>query len=342
LYDARNEVTKAITPLPSGNTKVITYAYDPGRRQTLMAVSTSGTPGVTTSTYAWDCVGRQTNVTDGQNKKTTMGYDPVGRVTLRQYASGALTTHTFDPAGNLLAIHNRCPSGTAVSTLTYAYDNVGNRTAQYEGDGTVTTWTYDDSYQLVNEQRTVPTTATAGAISFNTTFVYDNAGNRTLMVDADAGTTTYTYSNANRLLLAVSPTSTIIYSNDPAGNRTLVEAAEGYTYYTWDAAGRMAAAEPPAGAVTFTYDTDGRRVGKRTPDGANTRYLYSFKTLLQEGDDEGEADTTYTDQEFGDLLSEYGSDGSETYPGSGQWPAASGQGRSAASGLGPHRRGLIG
>jgi YD repeat-containing protein len=71
------------------------------------------------------------------------------------------------------------------------------------------TWTYDDSYQLTREQR-------AGATSYDTTFVYDAVGNRTLQVDSGARTT-YTYDAANQLITENSGT-VMTYTFDGDGN----------------------------------------------------------------------------------------------------------------------------
>ena len=71
----------------------------------------------------------------------------------------------------------------------------------------------------------------------------------------------------------------------------------------------MVSAEPIAGEIELLYNADGQRVAK-----ASTGFLYNYKHLLHETDEiGGEITKTYTsttDDEFGDLISE---DGSELY-----------------------------
>lgn len=77
-------------------------------------------------------------------------------------------------------------------------------------------------------------------------------------------------------------------------------------------------AETPGGIVTLTYNAIGQRIRKDaadTPGGAETNYLYDFKKLLQESDDDGDATRTYTSttNEYGDLLSEFDELDDESY-----------------------------
>ena len=107
-----------------------------------------------------------------------MVYDPLARAIQRQYANGAVTTQSFDAAGNLSQITNNGPSGL-ISQLTYSYNKANQRILQYENDGTTTTWTYDPTYRLLNEHRSGGPAGT----SFNVTHTYDPAGNRVSLDD---------------------------------------------------------------------------------------------------------------------------------------------------------------
>ena len=71
--------------------------------------------------YSWDAADRQTQVITPQVQITTMVYDPLTRAIQRQYANGAVTTQSFDAAGNLSQITNNGPSGL-ISQLTYSYN----------------------------------------------------------------------------------------------------------------------------------------------------------------------------------------------------------------------------
>ena len=115
--------------------------------------------------------------------------------------------------------------------------------------------------------------------TYNSTYAYDPAGNRTLETDANGTLTTSTYDNANRPLLSVAwtPPSLVVtttYTSDAAGHLTEIQAPTGNQYFSWDAAGNMTVAEPPAGLVTLSHDAQRRRVGKISTDGSQTRFVF--------------------------------------------------------------------
>src|SRR5581483_3544459 len=231
----------------------------------------------------------------------------LNRLVQRKYANSAITTHTYDAAGNLLTIGNVLGTGAVVSRFTYTYDKANHRKTQLEADNTRVTWTYDKAYQLINEKAAGGPTNTA----YNVSHSYDPAGNQILTNDGTT-VTTYTYSSANRLNRALINGNATTFSYDAAGNRTKQQAGPHSTLYNWDAAGRLVSVDVAAGAVTFTYNADGQRVVKQSTDASITGFLYDHKKLLHETD---AADTilktytTTTDEEYGDLISETG----ETY-----------------------------
>ena len=77
-----------------------------------------------------------------------------GRVQRKTLANSAVTSHTFDAAGNELTVENYRSDGSAVNIFTYTYDEVGNRKSALELSGSLSTWTYDATDQLTREQRT--------------------------------------------------------------------------------------------------------------------------------------------------------------------------------------------
>jgi len=80
---------------------------------------------------------------------------------------------------------------SALSSFEYGYDAAGNKIDVREASGDRVTWTYDTTSQLTNEQR-------SGVNAYNTTFVYDPAGNR-LKKSENGALTTYIYDVANQL-----------------------------------------------------------------------------------------------------------------------------------------------
>ena len=124
--------------------------------------------------------------------------------------------------------------------------------------------------------------------------------------------TTYTYDRANRLKTVNAGGSITTYTQDAAGNRIQKQSPSEFTVYDWDAQSRMKSAEPVAGPMEFTYNADGQRVSKQSTDGSVTGFLYDYRHLLHETDGVGgdvtKTYTTTTDDEFGDLISETGSE----------------------------------
>ena len=313
-YSVRNQMLTEATPLPlGGGSRTVTSAFDAARRRNQMAAP-AGSAGASTQsfTYTYDSADRQMLVVNGQSKSVSTAFDNMARKLLITQPNTAVASQVFDAVGNVLSITNIQPGGSS-SVLTYTYDYSNQRTGEARSDGTVTTWTFDKSLQLTNEWRTNPSASVLGVQTFNNTYSYDPAGNRTLKAEADGTLTTSTYDNANRLQQSVawsptSPAATTTYSNDAVGHCTLVQAPTGYTYYHWDAAGNMTLAEPPAGVVTLSYDAERRRVGKTSIDGSFTRFVYDVDRLLQESAGDGSEEITYTaatDDPYGYLLNEY-------------------------------------
>jgi YD repeat-containing protein len=173
-------------------------------------------------------------------RSASSGFDNVGRKLTIDQPNTAAASQVFDAVGNVKSITNAGPGG-ASSVLTYTYDDSNRRTAEVRSDGTATTWTYDKSLQLVNEWRTNPSAAALGVMTFNHTYSYDPAGNRTLSAAADGTRATSTYDNANRLqqTVAWTPPSTVVtiaFGYDAVGHCKQVQEPAGYTYYAWDAA----------------------------------------------------------------------------------------------------------
>ena len=121
---------------------------------------------------------------------------------------------------------------------------MGNRTACELDGGVRVTWTYDDAYRLTRERRD-------GANSYDVTYTYDPAGNRTLKL---AGLrTTYTYDAANQLTTEQRLTILITTSYDGNGN-TLVTSTNvtgPLITMTWDDEDRMKSVDHSDSARTF-------------------------------------------------------------------------------------------
>ena len=191
------------------------------------------------------------------DERTTWTYDDAGQVTTLQLANDTKATSTYDDDGRLTRLANVKSDDSVISTFDYDLDAVGNRQAVVEADGTRVTWTYDKTYQLTRERR-------SGASSYDVTYTYDNAGNRTLKEDTGALTTS-TYDAANQLLTSEDSSGVTSYTYDEAGNQTVEQTPNGNpTQNFWDGQNRLAhIILPDATFKAFDYNGDNLRVGKR-------------------------------------------------------------------------------
>jgi uncharacterized protein RhaS with RHS repeats len=119
------------------------------------------------------------------------------------------------------------------------------------------TWTYDDTYQLTRDRR-------SGVDAYDTTNIYDPAGNRLVKI-ADGARSTSTFDAANQLQTVVDATGTTSYTFDEDGNQQIVEEPNGdRSTYSWDYENKNSAVRLPDGSrVTMSFNPDGIRVEKK-------------------------------------------------------------------------------
>ena len=157
---------------------------------------------------------------------------------------------------------------------------VGNRTsmmvtesglsrASRSSDGTRThVYSYDNIYQITDVNYPAgfnyPSAGSGQVLATDTTFTYDDAGNRTSVIDG-SGTCSYTTNSLNQYTAA------------------------GSVSYTYDASGNMTA----DGHYTYTYDPENRltKVEKDTP--GQGQALNSFAAYTTGGDANWVADSDF-------------------------------------------------
>ena len=132
--------------------------YDPLNR--LEQVEVAGPFGArqTVATMGYDLVGNKLFATDLQRNRTDFAYDGLYRVTARTL-----------PTTNL---------PTIVHKETFGYDKVGNKLSETDANGNPTTFVYDALNRL---------TKRTDAVGNVVDFVYDEAGNQTLVHDVTQG-----------------------------------------------------------------------------------------------------------------------------------------------------------
>ncbi len=139
--------------------------------------------------------------------------------------------------------------------------------------------------------------------SFDFSYEYDGAGNRTKKIDnLTSEVTAYVYDSANQLISMEGPDGITTFDWDAAGNMIAKHAPEGTTTYTWDYRNRLTQIAPPVGdPINFAYNAMGQRIQKN-----GTRFIYDGVQLLQETDLNNQTlrSNTFTNEGYGDLVSE--------------------------------------
>ena len=134
---------------------------------------------------------------------------------------------------------------------------------------------------------------------YNTTYVYDGAGNRLVKNDGGA-LTTYSYGSGNRLLSEVTGSAVTTYSYDANGNQTLINAGGALTTYAWDGENRLSQVTQPDGSSeSHEYSHQGLRRKKQVTDASGaitttTYFVWDGQSPVQERDELNRVLAQYT------------------------------------------------
>ncbi len=352
-YSNVNQLASVTDPLG----RLTSYAYDPsGNLSRVRDPITNTNPLYQGAIYGYDANGNLNYQNDDVGNVTKYSYDLNNNLTGTTYPDGAAKSYTYDAAGNLATTTNARGQVT-----TYSYDTMNRVSTIAYPDHTVT-YTYYSGGQrktMGNQQGgSIQTTSyaidTMGRITTITEpggstlqYTYDGAGRRTSLTTL-AGTTSYQYDAAGRLIQVVDPAHhTTAYGYDSRGNlaqRTLPNGVTTvYSYdelnrlvsltttgpgnvqiwqdlYTIDAAGQRTSVQETdqTGALatyTYSYDADGRLTHEQQSRGgttlANTAYTYDLAgNRLTRVDDTGTTTSRYNSR--GEMTSQTGPGGTTT------------------------------
>ena len=266
-YDNANRLTARRYPTTTYN---VTFTYDAASQETRMQDSTGRT------TQIYDADGRVLSIispiSPGIQRNTSI-YDAGGRRTgLITLASGRFT-YVYDKDDRLTRIQN--PQG---DLTTYVYDAASRMTINRLANGTRASYSYDPADRILRVANITAGSATLSSFAYS----YDNAGNRTRVIDASANRVTYVYDKTDQLL-AERRTGTNAYAStytyDFAGNRLTLLSGGLPTTSTYDAANRILTAVSPTGRTTYVSSNVGNRISM-TNSGGTTSYTYDSENYM--------------------------------------------------------------
>ncbi len=217
------------------------FDYDLGGRMTSFA------EGGSTSSLGYNDRGLLTSVT-GAAGASSFGWTGDGLMASRQDASGT-TSYGYDNAARLSTVSDASTGQQA----SFEYDTLSRvKSITYGGSGNKRSYTYDGLHRLETDSLAQPNGATIGSITYG----YDLNGNETSKTTvgfAGAGSNTYTYDNASRLVSHHDGTNTTTYAYDKSGNRTQV----GSRVFTYNTRNQLTS----DGSATYTYTPRGTLSG---------------------------------------------------------------------------------
>ncbi len=267
-YDAADNLLTQTDPL--GNTTTFTYdptgdlksradanihatSYDYNAAGELTKVTA---PDLTTTSYTYDAVGNPTSRTDALLRITSFDYDAANRRTKITSPLAQIWTYSYDAAGNLTSVTD------AAGNVTPAPGD-GNTTFAYDALNRLTSIDYSDATPDVS-------------------YTYDNAGNRTQMVDG-AGTENQTADALSRSTAITRGADTFAYEYDQAGNVTSRAYPDSSVIdYTYDDDGRLKTVTNGGKTTTYTYDAAGNLAQTSLPNGVVETRAYDRAGRLTE------------------------------------------------------------
>jgi hypothetical protein len=152
------------------------------------------------------------------------------------------------------------------------------RTVKVLGNGARASFSYDNAARLT---RLVNIKSSGVTISsFN--YKYDNATNRTGVLEASGDRVTWTYDATYQLTHEKRSgvnSYDVTYTYDPLGNRLVKLDSGSPTTSVYDAANRITYGQDSTGRTTFTFDATGNQTQQKTPTLQITTSVWDFENM---------------------------------------------------------------
>lgn len=315
-YDAKGNLTE--TTYPDESSEAYTYdaqgnlltVTDAAAKATHYTYNTQGEMTIlqnalgNSTQFSYDNAGELQNVTDTKGHSTIHTRDVLGRLTKRTYPDGSHEDYEYDAAGKVTAFTSR--RGERIS---FSYDVTGRLEWKQYPSGKQLHFLYDATGYLSSVEQVIGTAVTLDTAyerdalhriikakvpgkvypeSYDVSYAYDAAGNRSFMAYSDGYSLTYEYDGANRLTrISDAGNNTVVsYEYDAGGRRakrTLGNST--YTTYTYNNMNRLTSLinYSPSSTVqsqfSYAYNPAGMRTSMTTVEGTHS-YTYDNKYQL--------------------------------------------------------------
>ncbi|UCF10642.1 MAG: RHS repeat protein, partial [Candidatus Bipolaricaulota bacterium] len=221
----------------------LTFTNDALGRRTSMT-----DPEGTTTRYTYDAAGELTRI-DHDGTSIALFYDSVGWRTGVAWETGAELRSVRDALGRITQIASTRGDPVVTETIDFTYDAEGNLTETSFSDGDAIRYQYDALNRLIAERRT-------GTLSYDHTYDYDGAGNRTESSGAGLASS-WSYDAAGRLVSGMTGGETTSYEYDTAGRLVERSGPDGTLWLGYDGFGRLRSVSTEDETVTYGYDPFG-------------------------------------------------------------------------------------
>ena len=250
------DIVKATT----NQEETISYTYDAFGRRTGIIY-----PNESNITYTYDQKNQLKEVIEG-DQKTTYQYDGLGQVNEINYGDGTKTTYTYTKTGEIATAITYAANQTQLSKQAYIYDKNGN-TIQEELS--YPKFKLSKAYDYDQENQLIKVVEKENKIQRETSYIYDNVGNRLaskqVVNGKDKGYQEWT-NNSDNQLVEITGEKGATFEYDKNGHVSKKLSATGeVTTYLYDTEGRLIQATSNFGTyIGYFYDALGNRVSKGT------------------------------------------------------------------------------
>jgi len=263
--------------------------------------------------FAYDALNRKVDIHDANGDSITLEYDEAGNVISKtdktghavfyrydkanylerkyQYLGSTLIfeRYNYDDIGRLRGISDANHNSTGFRYSIFnektkiidankdetdkEYDKLGRVTKITDNKRIVTKFEYDDFSNLEKVTQALDTTD-----EFETTYTYDNVGNKlSQTIGKDGLTTSYTYNKLNKLKTVINGNRKTRNTYDADSNiEKTIDIKGNETFYTYDANKNLISKEDAMGNVyRYTYDKNSNLTSEVSPEGKIKQYVYN-------------------------------------------------------------------